>query len=143
MLDLTTTEILFLLMRAAVSLSGYPDPHAIPKIEEVPYENMRDLMILSRICSPTDKCNVKAVYLNGVVYVDEHSDIKNNPYDRSFVVHEFVHYLQAQYNSYEIETYTCSVRAEREDEASKVQNRFLAEVEGVNKVYVVAYPCQD
>ncbi len=143
---MTTTEILFELMRAATSLTGYEYPYSIPEIDYVPYETMRDIMILSKICSSTDKryeCNVKAVYLNlnGVVYLDEHSDIKNSPLDRSFVVHEFVHYLQAKYNSYEIETYTCSVRAGREDEAFKAQNEYLVE-EGIDKVYVPVYPCQ-
>jgi len=82
-------EILAALMSWAVTLSGYPTPAQMPRVEAVPHE-----YFVKHACGGHE-CKVLGWYARGhTLYIDRRLDYRDSLYASSIVVHEMVHYLQ-------------------------------------------------
>lgn len=97
-------------------------PIMIPKTEKE----------LQHIFCPGEECSVSAIYSRGTVYYDKRIDYKNNIIDRSILIHEFIHHIQAAKYGY---TYECDLWYFKERQAYKLQANYLRS-HGVNASFV-------
>lgn len=97
-------------------------PIMIPKTEKQ----------LKQIFCPGQDCSVSAIYSSGTIYYDKRIDYKNNVIDRSIIIHEFVHHIQAR--KYGI-TYNCDMWFRKERQAYKLQADYLRS-RGINASFV-------
>ncbi len=89
-LDLNEPELVDALLDALPSLSRYPRPLQPPQLVYLPTAELR-----SRAC--TVPCPVLAFYSGGrEIYLDHSLNPLISLFDRSILLHEMVHYLQAQ-----------------------------------------------
>lgn len=124
-LDLNEPELVDALLDALPSLSRYPRPLQPPQLVYLPTAELR-----TRAC--TVPCPVLAFYSGGrEIYLDHSLNPLISLFDRSILLHEMVHYLQAQ----EVDEMRaldaagprerCRIWYAREYEAYAVQQSFL------------------
>lgn len=116
-------EVLQALFLWALTLSGYPDPGHIPRLQPVPYEHL-----VSEVCA--DRHCAAIAYYNGddqTIYIDSRLNLATDHQARSYIVHEMVHYLQDQAGFLDADRLPCEARIELELEAYRVQRHFLKE----------------
>jgi hypothetical protein len=121
-------------MTWASQLSGYPAPADLP---EVKFES--EAWFSHRVCHDHVPCPVMGLYDDGdVVYLRE--DLTDSAKDH-VAVHEFVHFLQHHSGHYDL--HSCLDSDHREQEAFRIQSRFIAEVQGgFTKFMPVRMPCE-
>ena len=113
-------EWVLYIMTWAANLSGYPFPDSLP---EVQWES--ESWFSHRACRDHIPCPVLGLYEDGdVVYLRE--DLTDSAKDH-VAVHEFVHYLQRESGHFDLRS--CLDTDTREQEAFRVQSRFVAEVQ--------------
>lgn len=114
-------EWVMYIMTWAAQLSGYPYPEALPQVQFEP-----ESWFSHRVCQDRNPCPVYGLYEDhDVVYL--RSDLTDSAKDH-IAVHEFVHYLQQQSGHFDLSS--CLDTDKREQEAFRVQSRFIAEVQG-------------
>ena len=112
-------------------LAGYSLPADYPEIHRVPQQ-----VIQERFCRA--RCGIKAVYDPALgVYIDETLDFEKNLFARSILLHELVHHVQAVSGRFNADPSDCERRNRSEEEAYRIQNRYLA---SVNDYHHVIYP---
>lgn len=103
--------------------SSYPVPGSLPEIHRVPVEVMQQ-----KVCGKP--CTIKAFFHpEWGVYLDENLDLEGNPFDRSVLLHELVHYLQNTGGRFEKMPVSCRRNYLAEIEAYKIQNLYLASID--------------
>jgi len=114
-------EWVLYIMASATRLSGYPVPETLPEVQLEPAS-----WFSHRVCHDRVPCAVYGLYEDhDVVYI--RSDLTDSAKDH-IAVHEFVHYLQ--HHSGRFDLHSCIDTDQREQEAFRVQNRFIAELQG-------------
>lgn len=114
------------LLVEAKKLMKYDRSIALPKM--IPKTDIQ----LQQIFCPGKECSVSAVYLRGTVYYDKTIDYKRNIVDRSIIIHEFIHHIQAAKYGY---TYECEMWYFKERQAYSLQAKYLRS-RGVNASFV-------
>jgi hypothetical protein len=87
---------------------------------------------LKQIFCPGQDCSVSAIYSDGTVYYDKRIDYKNNIIDRSIIIHEMIHHIQAKKHGL---TYECDMWYHKERQAYRLQAQFLR-ANGINASFV-------
>ena len=101
-------------------ISGYPVPDSMPRVVAMPRDTLQQL-----ICDKP--CQVRAVYFPPLgVLLDDSMNLGGSEYDRSILLHELVHHAQETGGRFENQPSDCHRRAGSEDEAYRIQNRYLA-----------------
>jgi Domain of unknown function (DUF6647) len=115
-------------------LSGYPIPAVLPEVH-----TLSQVEIQRRLCD-SRPCRIKAYYHpdSGVV-IDETLDVRNDPFDRSILLHELVHHLQKTSGKYEVVRNLCNRRNSEEREAYEIQNTFLAYVHAPRRALAMSW----
>ena len=126
-------EWVLYIMTFAAQLSGYPFPDSLP---EVRFES--ESWFSHRACKDHMPCPVLGLYEDGdVVYLRD--DLTDAAKDH-VAVHEFVHYLQRESGRFDLSS--CVDTDKREQEAFRVQTRFVAEVQnGFTRFGINHLPC--
>lgn len=126
-------EWVLYVMGWAANLSGYPYPATLP---EVQFES--ESWFSHRVCKDHMPCPVFGLYEDGdVVYLRE--DLNDDAKDH-VAVHEFVHYLQHESGQFDLTS--CLDTDKREQEAFRVQTRFVTEVQnGFTRYGMNHLPC--
>ena len=127
-------EWLLYIMTFAAQLSGYPFPDSLPEVQL-----KSERWFSQRVCRDHIPCPVMGLYEDGdVVYLRE--DLTDAAKDH-VAVHEFVHYLQRESGRFDLRS--CLDTDQREQEAFRVQTRFVAEVQnGFTRLWINHLPCQ-
>ena len=103
------------------SLSDYGPPDTLPPVFQVP-----QLLIEARVCD--EPCNVSAAYVpREGVFLAENLDPVHEPWDRSVLLHELVHYLQQGHPKF-AHLSGCERERAKEQEAYAIQNAYLASI---------------
>lgn len=120
---------------AAIRLvSAYPAPVGLPEIHAVP-----QFEIQRRLCD-SRPCRIKAFYHpDWGVIVDDTLDVRNDPFDRSILLHELVHHLQKTTGRFEVAASFCNRRISEELEAYEIQNRYLSEIHASRRALVMGW----
>jgi len=121
-------------------LASYPVPQSSPEIHVVPHA-----VIEEKICRSQCK-RIKAFYHpEWGVYVDESLDLAGDAFDRSILLHELVHHVQHTEGAYELLPSDCERRNAEEQEAYKVQNKYLASISDPRRIPAGAWmgPCRN
>lgn len=125
-LDLDEPTLIDVLLDALPTLSRYSRPAMPPRLVYLPTAEIR-----ARACSVP--CPVLAYYAGGAeIFLDHRLNPLISLFDRSIVLHEMVHYLQAQQTDvmHAMESAgpreRCRIWYARESEAYAVQQTFLA-----------------
>ena len=121
-------EWVLYIMTWASQLSGYPFPDKLP---EVQWES--ESWFSHRVCRDQVPCPVFGLYEDGEV-VFLRGDMTDSAKDH-VAVHEFVHYLQQQSGRFDLRS--CFDSDKREQEAFRVQSRFVAEVQNGFTTYMI------
>jgi hypothetical protein len=109
------------LFTAIHAVSGLAVPAQMPEIHRVP-----QTVIQEKFCQGA--CRVRAAYHPEMgVYLDERLDVVHNQFDRSVLLHELVHHVQAASGHFDGAD-SCERATREEREAYDIQNRFLASV---------------
>jgi hypothetical protein len=108
------------LLQTINEISKYPFPTDLPNVAQVPHEELEH-----HACG--GKCAViKAAYVpEQGIYIDNRLDPLNNVMDRSILLHELVHHVQALTGRY-ADLDECERRRQEEMEAFAIQNAYLA-----------------
>lgn len=107
------------LLNWAIHLSRYENSAKPPSVR---LEN--SAFFIDNACSGRSSCRVIGWYADlGIVHIHEDLSAMNSLFERSLLVHEFVHYLQHQSGLYAANT--CESFVEREREAYAVQQSFF------------------
>ena len=110
---------LTILLNWAAYLSGYKTNGVNPRLQFKPHQ-----FFVDNACYGNTKCRVVGWYNDqGIVYIDNKLDALNSRFERSLIVHEFVHYLQ--HISGEFTTGSCEEFVQREREAYSTQRDFI------------------
>jgi hypothetical protein len=114
---------------AAIHLmSGYPLPAEPPVIHFVPQAQLAEM-----VCQRP--CRVRAVYFrDSGVYVDETLDLLGEDLDRSILLHELVHHVQAVTGRYDSLASECRRWTASEREAYSLQSRYLRHINSPSRV---------
>jgi hypothetical protein len=109
-------------------LAGYPAPEAAPEVHLVSQS-----WIQAEVCVKT--CRVPAFYdpARGV-FIDEKLDLKSDTFNRSILLHELVHHVQASSGRFETLPSECERRNAEELEAYQIQNKYLASIGNPKRV---------
>jgi hypothetical protein len=114
-------EWIVYVMSWASQLSGYPLPDTLPEVQW-----KSEGWFSHRVCEDRIPCPIFGLYEDaGVVFLRE--DLTDSAKDHVAVL-EFVHYLQHQSGRFDLSS--CIDSDKREQEAFRVQSRFVAEVQG-------------
>jgi hypothetical protein len=136
----TLISLLAELFTAIRLLSGYPAPATFPEVIALPTAEIQ-----RRLCDGRP-CHIKAYYHpdTGVV-VDDSLDLRNDPFDRSILLHELVHHMQKTTGKFEVLTNFCTRRVSEEFEAYEIQNRYLSQVNAARRAMVLGWngKCDD
>jgi len=136
----TLISLLAELFTAIQLLSGYPAPATFPEVIALPTAEIQ-----RRLCDGRP-CHIKAYYHpdTGVV-VDDSLDLRNDPFDRSILLHELVHHMQKTTGKFEVLTNFCTRRVSEEFEAYEIQNRYLSQVNAARRAMVLGWngKCDD
>ena len=109
-------------------LSGYPAVSAQPEIHRLPQAT-----IAERVCHKP--CGVRAYYRpDWGVLLDESLNVESDAFDRSILLHELVHHVQAARGRFETMPSACDRWNAAEGEAYALQKRFLAEMRSAKQV---------
>lgn len=113
-------QIVAKLFAAVASLTGQPlVSDALPEVHQVPHAQI-EAMACQR------PCRVRAIYIPHLgVYLDDNLDIEHNEFDRSILLHELVHHVQAVMGKYE-DLSLCESWKSSEVEAYRIQDAYLA-----------------
>ncbi len=136
---LTQAELMPALSVALDELSKYHRQVAIPEIIRVPHERIEALVCSAR------KCAALAVYRPGEgIYLDEKLRPETSLFDRSILLHEFVHYAQEMEGAHD-DMKPCMRWYQREQEAYAIQKIFLGMVGSATRVGYSAHgsTCDD
>lgn len=115
----TRFDELTALLNWAAYLSGYKTNGINPQLQFRPHQ-----FFVDNACLGNKKCKVIGWYNDqDIVYVDDRLVTLDSRFERSLVVHEFVHYLQ--HISGEFEAGTCEAFVQREREAYTTQRAFI------------------
>lgn len=107
------------MMSWAVTLSGYPAPAEMPKVEMVPHS-----FLVEHACRGA-ACHVQGWFAGGdTIYLDDTLDPVHGLYDSSVLLHEFVHFLQQESKRSGIHT-SCVANVASEREAYSAQREYL------------------
>ena len=113
-------EWILYVMTWAAQLSGYPFPDKLPEVEW-----KSEGWFSHRVCEDHLPCPIFGLYEDAdVVFLRE--DLNDSAKDH-VAVHEFVHYLQ--HHSGRFDLHNCFDTDKREQEAFRVQGRFVAEAQ--------------
>jgi len=136
-----TPELIKQLLTWAVFYTGYTMPAELPVIEYVPHS-----YFVQTICYNEDTaenpCTVRAMYddnNDGVIYLNEKFIDDIDPYTKSIIVHEMVHYLQDMSGEWkDIEKWDriirCQEREYRQREAYMVQDKYSDDVHNIRRL---------
>ena len=109
-------------------LSGYPAVSVQPEIHRLP-----QAAIAERVCHKP--CGVRAYYRpDWGVLLDESLNVESDSFDRSILLHELVHYVQAARGRFDTMPSACDRWNAAEREAYALQNQFLADVHSAKHV---------
>jgi hypothetical protein len=109
-------------------LAGYAPPTVAPEVHRVPQAEIGE-----RFCRTP--CAIRAIYDPTLgVYLDEKLDVVNNIFDRSILLHELVHHVQAVRGRFDQGSSDCMRRNANEQEAYSLQNRYLMEMNDARRV---------
>ena len=110
-------------------LSGYPAVSIQPEIHRLP-----QAVIAEKVCHKP--CGVRAYYRpDWGILLDESLNVQTDSFDRSILLHELVHHVQAASGRFEAMPSACDRWNAAEREAYALQNLYLA---GVNSARHVA-----
>ena len=116
------------LLAAIHLLSGYPVVSIQPEIHRLP-----QAVIAEKVCHKP--CGVRAYYRpDWGILLDDSLDLESNAFDRSILLHELVHHVQAVRGRFETMPSTCDRWNAAEREAYALQNQFLAKVHSAKHV---------
>ena len=116
---LTRNDELTALLNWASYLSGYETNGINPQLEFKPHQ-----FFVDNACLGNQKCKVVGWYNDeSIVYIDDRLSSLESRFERSLVVHEFVHYLQ--HISGKFESGSCEGFVQREREAYATQREFI------------------
>lgn len=106
----------------ASSLSTYAAPSMLPKILRIEDEELK------RILCNGARCMAVAFFDDEtqIIYINASLDLGESLASQSFVIHEIIHYLQYLDGKMSDKNMACLARMRLEEEAYKVQNKFLA-----------------
>ena len=122
---MTLVELYTVLMGWAAFLSPYEVPDELPPVAMAPITYLQD-----KVCPSTMSCPVLGIFYRGTVYLRQDLDGMHDPYARSIIVHEFVHFLQIENDSHSETPDSCQKAYQREIEAYGIQNAYLTYPEG-------------
>jgi len=137
-------KYLFVILLLTSSAAQGADSDFLPMLEQakllMKYKKDIDLPImipktekqLKQIFCPGEDCSVSAIYSGGTVYYDKRIDYKNNVIDRSIIIHEMIHHIQAEKQGL---TYECDMWYHKERQAYKLQADYLRS-RGINTSFV-------
>jgi hypothetical protein len=109
-------------------LSGYPTVSVQPEIHRLP-----QAVIADRVCHKP--CGVRAYYRpDWGVLLDESLKVQSDSFDRSILLHELVHHVQAATGRFEAMPSACDRWNAAEREAYSLQNRYLEEVNSAKHI---------
>lgn len=109
-------------------LSGYPAVSVQPEIHRLP-----QAVLAEWVCHKP--CGVRAYYRpDWGVLLDESLNVESDTFDRSILLHELVHHVQATRGSFETMPSACDRWNAAEREAYALQNRFLSGVHSAKHV---------
>lgn len=109
-------------------LAGYAPPIVAPEVHRVPQAEIQE-----RFCHAP--CAIRAIYDPTLgIYLDEKLDVANNTFDRSILLHELVHHVQAVSGRFELGASNCMRRNAAEREAYALQNRYLMDMNDARRV---------
>lgn len=120
-------------------LSGYAPPTVPPVMNVVPQSAIRE-----QFCRRP--CRIRAAYDATLgVFIDENLDVANNTFDRSILLHELVHHVQAVSGRFDMGSSDCMRRNLAEQEAYFIQNRYLMEMNTASRVSMTGWAarCDD
>lgn len=114
-------------------LAGYAPPVVAPVVHQVDQREIQE-----RFChSP---CAIRAIYDPTLgVFIDEKLDVANNTFERSILLHELVHHLQAVSGRFDLGSNGCTRRNAAEQEAYSIQNRYLMEMNDARRVSMTGW----
>jgi hypothetical protein len=114
-------------------IGGYAVPEVYPEVRQI-----SKIEIQQRACK--GPCGVKAFYTpDEGVFIDETLDISRDVHARSILLHELVHYVQAESGRFDAMTNAC-VRSNRaEAEAYRVQNLYLVSIHSTHRVAMTGW----
>lgn len=129
------SSLLTELFTAIQLVSGYPLPERMPEVHFVPQQ-----VIQQKFCN--GPCRVPAAYhTEEGVYFDESLDLVRNSYNRSILVHELVHHLQASSGLFNSNMSECQRITRDEREAYDIQNRYLSSVNHPHRLRMPRLSC--
>lgn len=115
------------LFTAIQLVSGHGLPERLPEVHFVPQQTIQE-----KFCQGA--CRVRAAYQPELgVYIDERLDVVRNPYERSILLHELVHHLQATSGLFDGNLSECERATRDEREAYDIQNRYLSSVKDMRR----------
>ena len=109
-------------------LAGYATPAVAPQVHRVSHAEIEE-----KFCHAP--CAIRALYDPTLgVYIDEKLDVVNDIFDRSILLHELVHHVQAVRGRFDMGSSDCMRRNANEREAYALQNRYLMEMNDGRRV---------
>lgn len=137
-------KYLFVILLLTSSAAQATEPEFVPMLEQakllMSYKGQIELPLmvpktekeLKQIFCPGQDCSVSAIYTGGTVYYDKRIDYKNNIIDRSIIIHELIHHIQAKKYGVTLE---CDMWYHKERQAYKLQADYLRS-RGINPSFV-------
>ena len=135
----TLSSLVAELLAAIHLLSGYAPPTVPPVVHVVPQSAIQE-----QFCRRP--CRLRAAYDATLgVFIDENLDIAKNTFDRSILLHELVHHVQAVSGRFDMGSSDCMRRNSAEQEAYFIQNRYLMEMNTGSRVSMTGWAarCDD
>ena len=121
-------ELVARLYTVLSGITGYPLPETMPRLERLPRAVLQE-----RVCARP--CQIRAFYHPDVgVILDDSLNLTSSAYDQSILLHELVHHAQHAAGAFAESTSPCLARSAAERQAYEVQNRFLAQSPGGNRI---------
>jgi hypothetical protein len=115
---MTEAELVPALLNAIDQLSKYPRAVSVPEIRRIPHVELAQM-----VCG--GPCPARATYRPGEgIYLDDTLKPETNPFDRSVLLHELVHFVQEMANEHG-DMRPCLRWYYREQEAYAIQKTFL------------------
>lgn len=107
----------------AITLTGYPEPDALPSIEPVSHQHLIDTLCGGQYCTAVAYYDPE----KRTIFYDQRIKPKQERLAQGFLLHELVHYLQHQQSAFSMTELNCEMRMAMEREAYRVQRFFLRE----------------
>lgn len=131
------TELVDSLLRLMPALTQYHKPDSQPPVFRVTRAQIEKKMCGGRACT------MRAWYLpDEGIYLEDSLHPETDPFDRSVLFHELVHYLQ-ELNAEDAALDACNRWFQREIQAYGLQNQYLALTGNGARVTHPGYPCRD